>query len=136
MEERDPRTHAIIGAAIEVHRRLGPGFLEAVYQEALEIELAHRGIPHQREVELPVVYRGRTLEAYYIADFICYESVVVEAKAVSELSSAHQAQVINYLKATGHTVGLLLNFGAPRLQHPRLILSANGSAVLSADDAG
>ena len=78
---------------------------------------------------------GETLEAYYIADFICYEAVVVEAKAVSELSSAHQAQVINYLKATGHTVGLLLNFGAPRLQHPRLILSPNGSAVLSADDA-
>jgi GxxExxY protein len=136
MQEQDPRTYAIIGAAIEVHRRLGPGFLEAVYQETLEIEMTLRGIPHRREVELPIVYRGRTLKAYYVADFICFESVIVEVKALSDLSPAHHAQVINYLKATRHTVGLLLNFGAPRLQHPRLILSAGDSTVSSADDAG
>jgi GxxExxY protein len=140
MQERDPRTHAIIGAAMEVYRRLGAGFLEAVYQEALAIELGHRGIPHRSKVRLPIVYRAKTLDTYYVADFICFESVIVEVKAFSELSPAHHAQVINYLKATGHAIGVLLNFGASRLEYPRLILSAHHTSdpdsTGSADDLG
>ncbi len=111
--ENDPRTFAIIGAASEVHRRLGHGFLEAVYQEAIAIEFVHRGIPFQREVDLPITYRGETLRTFYTADFVCHESVIVELKAVSALDAVHVAQVINYLKATGHQVAVLLNFGAP-----------------------
>ena len=120
-EQRDPRTYAVIGAAMEVHRVLGCGFLEAVYREALAQELAARGLPHRREVDLPIFYKGQRLVCYYRADFICTESVIVELKAVSALTSAHEAQVINYLKATGLDVGLLLNFGAGPLQFKRII---------------
>ncbi len=123
-EKRDPRTYAIIGAVMEVHRQLGGGFLEPVYQEALGIELKARDIPGHREVELPVLYKGQRLACAYRADFICFESVIVELKAVRDLSGVHEAQVINYLKATGFEVGLLLNFGAESLQYKRLVLSA------------
>src|SRR5262245_18284062 len=102
MPERDPRTFAIIGAAMEVHRRLGHGFLEAVYQEALANEFIHRNIPARKEVELPILSRGQRLQAFYKAHFVCYESVIVELKAVSALDPVHDAQVIHYLKATGH----------------------------------
>ena len=122
-DKRDPRTYAIIGAAMEVHRQLGSGFLEPVYQEALAIELKTRDIPYDREVELPVFYKGQRLTCMYRADFICFESVIVELKAVRDLSGAHEAQIINYLKATGFQVGLLLNFGADSLQYKRLVLS-------------
>lgn len=124
-EERDPRTYAIIGAAMEVHGQLGHGFLEAVYQEALEIELGLRAIPSRREVELPVLYKGRTLNSNYKADFVCFESIIVELKALSELTGAHEAQVINYLKATGLSCGILVNFGAPRLEFRRLVFSSH-----------
>ena len=127
--ERDPRTYAIIGAAMEVHRRLGHGFLEAVYQEALEIEFAHRGIPARREVRMTISYRDQLLKTPYDADFFCYEAIIVELKAASDLDSSHLGQTINYLKATGTTVGLLLNFGRPRLQYRRVIFSGQTSEV-------
>ena len=122
-EERDPRTYAIIGAAMEVHSELGGGFLEPVYHEALEIEFKARQIPFDREARLPVLYKGTQLACEYRADFVCYGAVVVEIKALRELHSAHEAQLINYLKATRLAVGLLVNFGAPSLQYRRLVLS-------------
>jgi GxxExxY protein len=121
----DPETYAVIGAAMEVHRQLGSGFLEIVYQEALEVEFQERSIPFEREVELPVVYKGRRLECSYRADFLCYGSVVVELKALAEVTPREHSQVINYLKATRLSRGLLLNFGAPRLEYKRIILTLN-----------
>lgn len=119
--ESDPRTYAIIGAAMEVHRQLGCGFLEAVYQEALELELRAQGIPLLAQVEMPVRYEEVVLKAKYKVDFVCYEQVIVELKALSQLGSIEDAQVLNYLKASGLEIGLLLNFGATSLQHKRLI---------------
>ncbi len=118
---RDPRTYAIIGAAMEIHRELGPGFLEAVYQEALAIELEEREVPFQQEVELAITYKGRRLSKTYRADLICFDGVVVELKAESAFTNLDQAQMINYLKATGNRVGLLLNFGAGSLETKRMI---------------
>ena len=117
----DPQTYAIIGAAMEVHRVLGQGFLEAVYQEALAIELASRQIPCRREVPLEVRYKGQVLSTAYRADFVCYEEIIVEVKALERLSGREIAQVLNYLKATGFQRGLLINFGAPSLQVKRLV---------------
>jgi GxxExxY protein len=127
--EKDPRTYAIIGAAMDVHRQLGCGFLEAVYQEALEIELKRAGIPASPQVELPIFYRGQRLKCYYIADFVCYESVIVELKALSRLSGVEDAQVLNYLKATGLSVGLLLNFGMTSLEYKRLVWTHKDSTT-------
>lgn len=121
MNERDPRTHAILGAAMEVHRQLGCGFLEAVYHEALAIEFTERGISFQQEVEIPISYKQRRLQTTYRADFICFDSVVVELKALSKLSGAEESQIINYLKATGLKVGLLLNFGSRSLEFRRFV---------------
>ncbi len=120
--EKDPQTHAIIGAAMEVHRELGCGFLEAVYQEALEIEFRHKGIPNEREVRLTLKYKMEQLSTFYKPDFICYGEIVVELKAVSEMAGAHAAQVINALKATGHKRGLLINFGKSSLEFKRYVL--------------
>lgn len=125
--ERDPRTHAIIGAAMEVHRELGCGFLEAVYQEALAVELRARSILFQRELTLPVRYKGELLSTFYRADFKCFDSVLIEVKALQRLSGIEEAQVLNYLKATGNEVGLLLNFGAPSLAWKRLVSSVHWS---------
>ena len=108
---------------MEVHRQLGCGFLEPVYQEALAIELTQREIPFLREEKLPLVYKGQPLDTSYCADFICYRSVVVELKALSQMSGTEEAQVINYLKATGLQVGLLINFGTRSLEHRRFVLS-------------
>jgi GxxExxY protein len=126
----DPRTYAVIGAAMEVHKQLGAGFLEAVYQEAMEIELAARGIPFCPQVQLPVHYKGRLLRATYQPDLIAYDSVVVELKALSAVGGTEEAQVINYLKASRIEIGLLLNFGVPSLYYRRFIRSAD-----YADDA-
>lgn len=120
-DQKDPQTYAIIGAAMEVHNQLGCGFLEAVYQEALEIELKLQGIPVAREVALPVSSKGNPLNCSYRADFICYGEIVVELKALSRLTTVETAQVLNYLKATGLQRGLVMNFGAARLQHERLV---------------
>ena len=104
--------YQIVGAAIEVHRELGPGFLEAVYQEALEIELAERGIPFEAQKALKIVYKGRRLKKEYVADLVCYDKIVVELKAMDKLSSRETAQVLNFPKATGLRVGLIINFGS------------------------
>src|SRR5690349_3294818 len=106
---RDPRTYAIIGAAMEVHRELGPGCLEAVYHRALAQEFEARGIPAIHEQEVPVAYKGRPLGAPYRADFVCFGEVIVEVKAKRDLSEPDRNQVIHYLKATRLRTGLLLN---------------------------
>lgn len=104
-------SYNITGAAMHVYNTLGPGFLEAVYQEALELELAKRNIPYEREKELSISYNGVVLKQTYRADFVCYGNIIVELKAVAHLDDAHRSQVFNYLKGTGYKLGLLLNFG-------------------------
>ena len=105
------QSYAINGAAMNVYNALGHGFLEAVYQEALEIEFIKRGIPYEREKELKIFYEGKDLRQTYKADFVCYGDIIVELKAVAHLDDSHRSQVFNYLKATGFKLGLLYNFG-------------------------
>ena len=113
-------TGEIIGACINVHNELGCGFHEKVYQEAMAIVLEESGIPFEREKHLPIEFHGRILDCEYIADFVIDNAVILELKAVSEMSSVFEAQVINYLKATGLQIGLLINFGQRELQVKRL----------------
>lgn len=112
-------SYAIIGAAMEVHRILGPGFLEAVYQAALEHELTLRGIPFEHQKQLPVVYKDQLI-GVYIADLVIDGKVILELKAVSRLTPAHEAQAHHYLTATGLHLAILLNFGAESLQQKRI----------------
>lgn len=132
--ERDPQTYAIIGACMAVHNELGHGFLEAVYQEALEIEFTRRGIAFVREKPLIIDFTGIALRTRYDADFYCYDSIIVELKALGALAPGHHAQTIHYLKATGCERGLLVNFGASRLEYKRLIFS-HSAPRLSTDGA-
>jgi len=122
LTQRDPKTYKIIGAAMEVHRQLGCGFLEPVYQEALALELKNRDVPYRRELRFPVSYKGHCLNTRYRPDFVCFDSVIVEVKALSRLSSVEESQLINYLKVTGYHTGLLINFGTPSLQQRRFVL--------------
>lgn len=124
---RDPRTYRIIGAAMAVHRKLGNGFLEAVYQEALAIQFELNGIPFRREVAFGIPFEGRILTTRYRADFVCYDEVIVELKAQVGVGLPESSQVVNYLRAAGLDVGLLINFGLPSLEHRRYVFTARGT---------
>jgi GxxExxY protein len=116
-------SYRIMGACFEVYKEMGCGFLEAVYQECLEIELADQGIPFRPQAELALRYKNRSLKQKYIPDFILFEKIVLEIKAVSALSDEHRAQVHNYLRATGYRLGLLVNFGHyPKVEWERIVL--------------
>ena len=116
-------SYKIVGAAFNVYNILGSGFLEAVQQEALEIEFQRQGIPVTREKELKIHYNGIELKQTYKADFICYDKIIVELKAVNTLEDIHRTQVFNHLHATGYKLGLLLNFGCPNeLEMERIVL--------------
>jgi len=111
----------IIGACMDVHSELGSGFLEAVYHEALLLELGERSIPYETNVKLKVSYKGKSLRKSYYADVICYGKIILELKAMDGLVPEHESQVINYLTATNYKLGLLVNFGAKSLQYKRLV---------------
>ena len=114
--------YAIIGAAMEVYNEKGFGFAEAVYQECMELELGLRKISFSSQQHVPISYKGRELKQKYVPDLCCYDQIIVELKAVAELTNDHRAQVLNYLKATGLKLGLLINFGNPKgLQFERLV---------------
>ncbi len=104
--------YEIIGAAIEVHKELGPGFLESVYEETLAIESDIRKIPYKTQVKVPVYYKKKKLKKEFIADYIGYEEIIVELKCIPKLTNVEEAQIINYLKATKKEVGVLINFGS------------------------
>ena len=123
-EADDPRTYAIIGAALEVHRVLGTGFLELFYKDALVIEFTARELPFRRELPCNIQYKGHQLRGEYRMDFVCFGEVVVEVKARSIITPADHAQVISYLASSKLQVGLLLNFGTPKLEHRRFVRSA------------
>ena len=115
--------YAIQGAVFDVYREMGCGFLEAVYQECMEKELRLRGVPFESQKALKLVYKGQPLEQIYRPDFTCFGKIIVELKAVKELGNEHRAQSLNYLKATGLRLALLVNFGHhPRVQIERIIL--------------
>jgi GxxExxY protein len=120
-------SYAIVGACMKVHRALGPGFLEAVYEEVLEKEFVSQNIPYKRQVQLDLYYEGVQLKKHYIADFVCYDSIVVELKAVAHIPSVFYAQLQNYLKCTNMELGLLINFGTPSLTYKRILNSNNSS---------
>jgi GxxExxY protein len=119
----EKETYAILGACFEVYKEKGCGFLEAVFQECLELEFGFQQIPAQAQVPMPLSYKGHPLVHRYVADFICFDKVIVELKAVSKLTDEHRAQIQNYLHATGLKVGLLVNFGHfPKVEHERFVL--------------
>lgn len=116
-------SYRIIGACFEVYKEKGCGFLEPVYQECLEIELGFQAIPFKPQLPIALTYKGQPLQKHYIADVVCYDKIIIELKAVSALTDEHRAQVINYLHATGHRLGLLINFGHhPKLEWERIVV--------------
>ncbi len=115
-------TYQIVGAAMNVHKELGGGFLESVYQEAFGIELLENNIPFEKEVKLQIQYKENLLSKYFVADFVCYRDILVELKSSTAITDEYYAQVINYLKATQKPLGLLLNFGPKSLEFKRIIL--------------
>lgn len=121
--KEDPETYAVLGAAMEVHRELGPGFLEAVYQDAFAVELARLNIPFEREKLLQVRYKGGLLPRFYKADFVCFGGVLVECKAIGQIGKPEMAQTLNYLKVTRSERALIVNFAPPSLEYRRLILT-------------
>lgn len=114
---------------MEVHRFLGNGFLEAVYQDALEVEFKRRDIPYVREHKIPILYKGEVLGTPYFADFLCFKEIIVELKAIKKLTEREQSQVVHYLKGTGLKRGLLINFATPSLEYKRLVNNLRQSAV-------
>ncbi len=115
-------SYAIIGACFEVYKEKGCGFHEAIYQECLTIEFGVRGIPFVEQEELPMDYKGRSLKQKFFVDYLCYEKIIVELKAVPELNDHHRGQVHSYLKASNHRLGLLINFGHyPGLEYERIV---------------
>jgi GxxExxY protein len=120
--------YEIIGAAMEVHNTLGQGFLESVYQEALEIEMSKREIPFSSQTKIQIHYKDIPMEHYFVADFVCYDKIIVELKSVSAILPEHEAQIINYLRATGFKLGILLNFNEESLffkRYPNIMAKAN-----------
>ncbi|MFC0264069.1 GxxExxY protein [Fontibacter flavus] len=115
-------TYEIVGVAMNVHKEIGGGFFESVYQEAFGIELLENNIPFEKEVRLQIQYKGNLLSKYFIADFVCYRNILVELKSSTAITDEYYAKVINYLKATRKPLGLLLNFGPKSLEFKRIIL--------------
>lgn len=115
-------SYQIVGAGFEVYNEVGSGFLEAVYQECLALELERKGIPFVQQPSLQISYKGLPLNQRYQPDFLCYSNIILEIKAVKALGNEHRAQVVNYLKASGHELGLLVNFGShPKLEYERFV---------------
>lgn len=119
---REDETYKIIGICMEVHRNLGPGLLEIIYKDALEIELIDNNIPFEREQEFLIEYKGKILPHKFYADFVVNGDIILEIKAVKEFSSEHIAQILNYLKLANSEIGLLVNFQTKSLQHKRYML--------------
>ncbi len=118
----EQESYQVLGACFEVYKEKGCGFLEAVYQECLEIEFELRGIPFASHVDLHLEYKGRNLKHRYQPDFVCFNAIVIEIKAVSALCDEHRAQIHNYLRASGHKLGFLANFGHhPLLEYERIV---------------
>jgi GxxExxY protein len=116
-------TYRILGACFEVYKEKGSGFLEAVYQECLELEFGLQSIPFKPQAKLSLSYKGKVLKQTYVPDFFCFDKIIVELKALSNLTGEHRAQVLNYLKATGYKLALLVNFGHhPKLEYERIVL--------------
>lgn len=132
----DNETFGIIGMAQRVHSTLGFGFLEKVYQDALEIEFQEKNVLYIREARIDIFYRDKVLGCPYFADFLCYGDIIVELKALKRISKVDESQIIHYLKATDKHRGLLLNFGAPSLEVKRFVngvLQIDNASVLACD---
>ena len=119
---RENETYTIIGIYMEVHRNLGPGLLEVIYKDALEVELKENNIPFEREKEYSIEYKGRILPHKFYADFVINEDIILEVKAIKEFSTEHIAQILNYIKLSNSEVGLLVNFQTKSLQYKRYVI--------------